>query len=380
MKKNLLIAGILCLAAFVDGQKGLTSDPATPPSPPDLKTAYRKINPIGPRYQWENNDGYCGETSLISAGLYYGQYVSQYDARALGTSAKPKNSQVHHQLLLGDSNFSKSATALRLNYRQYSSINSRQFLKWVKKGVISGYPVIIGVFNNEKYFYDSTRRTAGDPEYDHIVPVIGWGSARKLNSDDITGDVLLFSDNGLLGDDKTAKPNKSVPYYFPYNIPYFMCSRATANSPTDINRKKRDNRIYALLQLPKYEDKGMDKNNYALLITGVKDPTHQTLPVRLTTSINYEAPFIADSSNTRPRAGKVTLAITVSGLSVGQTYNLYDYTDERQVPTKMFNRQSKNNKILPWRHFTAAATTWQGSLTIATSQKAFFRAVKATAE
>jgi hypothetical protein len=236
------------------------------------------------------------------------------------------------------------------------------------------------VFNNEFYFYTDTTRLVGDNEYDHIVPVIGWESPRKLDSDDITGDVLLFSDNGLLGEDNTAKPNKTVPYYFTYPIPYFMCDRATANSQNKVNRKNSDNRIYSLLELPKYEDERMNEKNYALIIMGVKDPTHQTLPVRLTTSINYEAPFIPDGSNARPPAGKVTLTVTVSGLTKGQTYNLYYYTDESQVPTAQFNRQSKTKKIKPWRQFTAAAATWQDSVKIATSQKAFFRAVKASAE
>ena len=32
-------------------------------------------------YQWNANNGYCGEASLISAGLANGQYMSQADAR-----------------------------------------------------------------------------------------------------------------------------------------------------------------------------------------------------------------------------------------------------------------------------------------------------------
>ncbi len=31
---------------------------------------------IPPRFQWNANNGYCGEVSFISAGLYYGQYCS----------------------------------------------------------------------------------------------------------------------------------------------------------------------------------------------------------------------------------------------------------------------------------------------------------------
>jgi hypothetical protein len=38
---------------------------------------------IPDRLQWLHNDGYCGEVSLIMAGLKYGQYHSQYDAREI---------------------------------------------------------------------------------------------------------------------------------------------------------------------------------------------------------------------------------------------------------------------------------------------------------
>jgi len=41
-------------------------------------------------FQWDANYGYCGEVSLISAGLYYGQYISQYDARALASPNVPQ--------------------------------------------------------------------------------------------------------------------------------------------------------------------------------------------------------------------------------------------------------------------------------------------------
>ena len=42
-----------------------------------------------PRIQWNANFGYCGEVSIISAGLYFGQYMSQYDARAIASADAP---------------------------------------------------------------------------------------------------------------------------------------------------------------------------------------------------------------------------------------------------------------------------------------------------
>ena len=44
-----------------------------------ISTKYKLKNDIPLRIQWDANSGYCGEVSMISAGLYYGQYLSQYD-------------------------------------------------------------------------------------------------------------------------------------------------------------------------------------------------------------------------------------------------------------------------------------------------------------
>ncbi len=37
--------------------------------------------PVQPFYQWQNNNGYCGEVSLVQAGLNNGEFMSQYNAR-----------------------------------------------------------------------------------------------------------------------------------------------------------------------------------------------------------------------------------------------------------------------------------------------------------
>jgi hypothetical protein len=39
--------------------------------------------PIAPFYQWENNNGYCGEVSAIQAGMLNGQFMSQFHARRI---------------------------------------------------------------------------------------------------------------------------------------------------------------------------------------------------------------------------------------------------------------------------------------------------------
>src|ERR1700730_7324230 len=47
---------------------------------------------VVPFYQWENDNGYCGEASMIQAGFNNGQWMSQYNARLVcGASLPPQN-------------------------------------------------------------------------------------------------------------------------------------------------------------------------------------------------------------------------------------------------------------------------------------------------
>src|SRR5208283_6140047 len=38
---------------------------------------------VTPFYQWENDNGYCGEVSMMQAGLNNGQWMSQFNARLI---------------------------------------------------------------------------------------------------------------------------------------------------------------------------------------------------------------------------------------------------------------------------------------------------------
>ncbi len=55
---------------------------------------------MAPRRQWEENMGYCGEVSTISALLYYGGYMSQYDMRE-NSALKSFHVQTASEYLLG---------------------------------------------------------------------------------------------------------------------------------------------------------------------------------------------------------------------------------------------------------------------------------------
>ena len=344
-------------------------DGTQPPSAPDLNTNCKYINAIEPRYQWEANGGYCGEVSMISAGLYFGQYLSQYDVRTLAwespdadNNANKTDNRQSVQLLLGN-NDAWVAQKLKLDAEVCEVRDSIAFLKWVKKNVVSGYPVIIGVFNNENLVYPG-EGNPGDPQYDHIVPVVAWGSP-GLNEDDIMDDVLLLSDNGLYGPDLGPVPNISVKYYYHYRIHHFLANRAQANEDR--------NRVYSLLNLP--DNGNPSHRNYAIAIKGVSDKLKETLRVSLTTSINYEDPAVKKGSQMRPGHQPVILTITISGLTPGQTYNLHRYHHEKDVPVENFN--AKPGKA--WQKIEATTEVWTGSLRIKSNDKVFFRVVNINA-
>lgn len=169
---------------------------------------------ISPRQQWEVNYGYCGEVSLISAGLYYGQYMSQYDMRAVA-SPNINQSREDSQLLLGV-NAEQAAARFHLKATTWKRRGGsvEEFLTWVKANVLNGYPVTIGVYYNYGVFDNDTARLAGNKEYDHIVPITGIRSSKRLEGNAIyhPDDVLIFSDNGLWAQNR--RPRYTYRYSF----------------------------------------------------------------------------------------------------------------------------------------------------------------------
>ncbi|MDD2769094.1 MAG: hypothetical protein PHT19_10180, partial [Methylococcus sp.] len=136
--------------------------------PVSIPEKYAYSHGIPPRLQWDGNYGYCGETSLISAGLHFGQYASQYTVRALASPGIPQNIQAS-QLLLGV-NAGAAARRMRLKTSEFywpTQRNTRSFTDWVKSRTLKGQIVIIGLFNNGILLGEWSGRDGGDAEYDH---------------------------------------------------------------------------------------------------------------------------------------------------------------------------------------------------------------------
>jgi len=332
--------------------------PIAPAAPAVPAVSYRVNNPIPPRTQWNANYGYCGETSFISAGLNYGQYLSQYDARAIA-SPNIRQSLPDSQLLLGVNDVAAAKrmhlTAVPFNTAQQTT--TAQFLTWVKTNVTAGYPVVIGVYTNEYRFDGNTDPNAGDSEYDHIVPVTGFSSSHPLTAPAAyyADDAITFNDNGIW----TGTPNGLPQNVFSYALGSFPATRRQANAAAGP--------VYSL----------SNAKNYGIAITGVADLNRETVPVRLTTSTVGESPAMAEGSNTRPAPKPVTLTITVSGLTPGKTYNLYRYSSMAAVPDSNFNANAIKS-AQKWK-IVATGSTYTMTQTILSSETAAYRAVPVTA-
>jgi len=357
------------------GMEGLKAVPSETMSKPSLEInsksssagttstltgVFSLVNDIPPRLQWNANNGYCGEVSFINAGLYYGQYLSQFDVRAIASPNKNQN-LAESQLLLGRNDVF-AATQMHLNVVAWENSNKQStaaFLTWIKSNILLKFPVIIGVFTNENKFYGSTNLDAGDPDYDHIVTVIGLSSKTPLTipvtySGD---DILQISDHGLW----TGEGNSSPPYIFNYSFASFQGTRQQANaSPA------------AVYTLP------VGNGNYGITVTGVTDLDGSTVPVRLATSARNEAPAMKEGSNTRPAPMPLTLTITVSNLKPNVNYNLYRYNSVESVPNSGFNKNA-SKASQKWPVIISSGSSFVSKLTIQSNEVAIFRSVPTTA-
>ncbi len=317
---------------------------------------------IPPRLQWDANYGYCGETSLVSAGLYYGQYLSQFDARSAASSPLAQNRE-DSQLLPGVNDV-RAATRAHLQSQVWVNstpgpANTAAFLTWVKSRVLLGQPVIIGVYTNEYRFNNDPDPTAGQSEYDHIVTVTGVKSRHPMTLPAVyyADDTLTLEDHGIW-----TNASGTSQYRFSYAFAGFPATRRQANRQTGP--------VYSLAN---------DEANYGIAITGVTDPQRLTLPVRVSTNRNDESPAMRDGATTRPAPMPLRLTVSVSGLKPLVSYRLYRYSSLGAVPNSGFNAAAaKATKVWTFS-VPRGVTRYVQTVPILSNEVAVFRAVPASA-
>ena len=342
---GLLLTGLLSLFPSAAHASATITTPAA-------AKQYSHTLPIAPRLQWNANYGYCGETSLISAGMYFGQYTSQWTARSLASPGIPQTEQ-DSQLLLGINDLA-AASSMRLDAVTFDSdaqTSTPQFLTWIKSMVLRDNPVIVGLLLNMRR---AQEPLPGDAEYDHIVPILGIASQRPLTPSNLRyqpTDTLTFSDNSGASDDGI----------FTSTFQAIQRSRTAAN--------RASSPLYSLLNHPR---------NYAIAITGVLDSDRVTIPVRLTSSSDGEGDQDQTWLEAPPPAQPITLTATVNIPDTTIAYNVYLYDDFAKVPTGNFNA-SAANAIQQWTIPAGSAPTWVQTISIMSDQTRVFRAVPTSA-
>ena len=313
------------------------------PAPPGPSKFYIVPNDtVTPFYQWENNNGYCGEVSLMSAGLSNGQWISQYNTRMVcggffgpetngsgpsllqaGNAPRRWHASFNAQLLVespsqglsGPYDYdwaARCAANAGLSLVQYPSNTGylapnsglagyKDFMSWVKAQTIAGHQTVIGVLINGM---------AGgiDPQYDHIVTVIKIGTNHSpADANYYPDDVLYLEDHGAFTLRLTAggvwkyAANPGIPpgaggdvkgctpYIYRYRFDAFVRTRAQENA--------KGAPVYAVVM----PDAGKTirtitgntaatgdgrvpingPHDVAFAITGPIDPQGETLPVSL---------------------------------------------------------------------------------------------------
>jgi hypothetical protein len=466
-----------CDQSKIDG----TTAPAT------LYFIYPRV-PVSPFYQWENNNGYCGEVSMMEAALNNGEWMSQYNARLVcgsGLSQSGPNGfcRAHHgtpdfnaQVLIespntgvsGPNRYADAAGCLsnsRLHATTYDYTRQppgmpgyEDYMQWVKGEVMRGDQVTVALLDG-----------GGDPQEDHEVTVVKIGTnhclvagpdntcARFDNSQYFGDDVLYIEDHGA----ETANPdtnpaippgagssNGCTPYLYGYSFDTLAKTVAQENQLVNEGSLPGGKQAYAIVipggaaDATHYEwiwtGTGGDgysgrpgypygdvrirgPHNFAFSVSGPEDPAHETLPVTLTIEgptftggienpldpvsgfvedpVNawYENPMIGGSvegeSCTNKLEGWMTiynLQVTVSGLTPGVAYNLYEYEipslpeiavgSQATLPVAVRDFNANANQATSVTTFTATNSTYSQTIPrISSSDILVFRSVPVTA-
>jgi hypothetical protein len=419
-------------------------------TPPPTSSYIYPRQPLQPFYQWENNYGYCGEVSMIEAGLNNGQWMSQFNARlicgaGLSQSGPTGACAAHHgqvdynaQLLIEDpgtgvtgpntyadaamclSNSRLSATTYDYSAQTPGMAGYEEYMSWVKKEAIAGHQVTMAIL----------MKGSGGSQYDHEAAVIKIGTNHSpADPTYYPDDVLYFDDHGvytLSGDKFTSNPaippgagsdsTGCTPYVFGYTFASLANTRSGANTKTAQAYSiiiPDDRTIRTYTGASGYDTVPIaGPHNYGFSVAGPADPLSETLPAALiiaeptvtkgvvnpvdpVAGYDYENPMIGTSNwgrscTNRPPDAWMTnfvLQVTVSGLTAGVSYNLYEYEFSAikgvgsaaalAVPVENFNANA--DLATHVTAFTATGSTYQEGITTASDKIVVFRCVPATA-
>jgi hypothetical protein len=278
---------------------------------------------IPPRLQWDNNNGYCGECSIQQIALYYGTYISEYNVRQIIDATQQQDVWV-------PDNSGPIFAALRLNCVAWNSSQStpqyQNYLVWAKSHLQQMHPVIIDV-----YVQGET-----DPDYDHIIPAIGYTSP-DTNAYHGT-DTLTFNDN------------------------YDPTSYTRLFSTLYDTRAMTGNGANYEYCIPMQTD-------YGAAVTGIQDASGAARPVYVAVD-RWDEPNISQGA----AAVQMNATIQASSLTKGAAYVLLRYNGYQNVPTNNYLSSAYNAATT----FVATNTTQTLHDTFMSSATVIYRCVAAT--
>jgi len=275
---------------------------------------------IAPRKQWDNNNGYCGETSIQQAALYFGCYISQYQVRNIINPTQrqdvwiPENSDPIFDAM----GFSIDVWNSHRPPPQYPT-----YLGWIKSHLHKEHPVIFNVF------------IAGetDSDYDHIMLATGF---RSVDADQYHDeDVLIFNDNYS-------------------RTPYERAFQTLWDT-----RSMKDNGAKYDYCVPRDVD-------YGCAVTGIKTDSTPLFPVSIKID-HWDEPNITRGA----QPIMFNASITIRGLSPGNRYILLRFDDYHQIKASNYLNLPSSKAF----EFTAEGNTHSVADTFASDSFVIYRCV-----
>ena len=250
------------------------------------------------RLQWDNANGYCGETAIQMIGLYYGNYISQDICRTVAGGELLIS--VNDEAALDSFSFTHQEWDYNQPTPQYTG-----YLVWVKQHLYNYHPVIITAY----------IKGLSDPDYDHIIPAVGFSA----------------TDTG------TFNNADELMYNSCYDSAFFT---RTFQSVWDTRSMNGNGATYDYC-IPKNVD-------YGCAVTGIKDSLKVTKPVSLSID-RWDEPNVT--------LGQLPVMMhataTMSGLTIGSQYALLRYNGYTYVPSANFSPLHADGVF----YFTASAPT-----------------------
>jgi len=295
------------------------------------QTPSTKVLNVPARRMWgwgsyaDNEVGYCGESAVQQAMIYYGNYISQAQInKAAGTTFLP------------GVNSDKALRFLQAEIDNYGGNSTWQdIFAWMKKQIDSNYPIVGGLYVLED---------EGDPDYDHICVMYGYELDDQGNMKQIIYNDAYQVQNVTM----SCKINKKgVPNCFKTREEF---EESGPNSSAALLPCAIPNMV------GKTDPDGSPASIQFIAIQGNIDTNGELYPVLLEMDNPYEANWGSEDQIFAP-AIPISCTVHISCLQPGEKYSLIRFDNPSDLPEDG-NSFLDNNSWTLRINFTADSDTY----------------------